>query len=856
MALRTAATTKFGDARVAVPQPVVNLPLQRAPVDQTAATAIGAFGVLGGEFRKGLLENQLESDFQEAGNIIQTLNDDRTVITRRFDGSVDFDLSQTDPHGDIDRASDAFQRITLGLDQGKISQERAAIEAEVILRKSIARAPAFADSFRKRAQEILGFNASGATMEALFLSGPGSSNSLTQADRDNIEANQLVKTGHFNNFEDALKAIVGKRAFEYNEAADKQQILFGDFSAAKIINKSGISAQKRINPIMNDAFAQISQTGLISNIDDFQQRFDLLKQNIKDEYTQVMLQSKLNYKPEHYDGMRAEVDRAVDANFAILQNKEIAQVLTKRRDILQRLMELDSYRLGEDLLFIGQFGPAMLDAFIEFRAQANGDPQVRERLMKENALFNTIGELIDSRKIAPTMVAIRQEQLRTQIDNPNSDVDEETAKEVVTFNSIRHISGSADPLTIDADIKALSDLDLPNMQLSMVGNTDYSYANSTPRAKALVVEEWTKANRAVRQPLGRIITNTNSLLGFNAETGEFELQFRQPELAEKVADAELAAQFAGGAPLTTRQLERFERARVPGPDARKELEVLNSIILPAMRDVNWRNEFGEHDPEVWANQLIQEVNAFALDEERIAGRLGEIGVPGSLRNLTLDQQTRLQTAMRTGDEDQVFDTLEEMGLGKFNQSTEGLIGLPLERLENGAAFLNTETNEVFMFENGKLRPAPKDLLPQVTIPVEVTEQVRAQIPKGRELIANKIANASIDKGIDPNLMLAISIIESELDPSAKNPGSTASGLFQNIAGNFKDFGPVGGDPFNAEDSILAGMNFMKFLQTQFDTQDEQILRWHDGQNSKGAASEAGADFVKKVQAILAELVES
>ena len=31
MALRTAATTKFGDARAAVPQPVVNLPLQRAP---------------------------------------------------------------------------------------------------------------------------------------------------------------------------------------------------------------------------------------------------------------------------------------------------------------------------------------------------------------------------------------------------------------------------------------------------------------------------------------------------------------------------------------------------------------------------------------------------------------------------------------------------------------------------------------------------------------------------------------------------------------------------------------------------------------------------------------------------------
>lgn len=853
MALRTAATTKFGDARAAVPQPVVNLPLQRAPVDQTAATAVGAFGVLGGEFRKGLLENELETNFQETGNIIQTLNDDRTVITRRFDGSVDIDISQSDPHGDIDKASAAFQSITLGLDQGKISQERAAIEAEVILRKSIARAPAFADTFRKRAQEILGFNASGATMEALFLSGPSASNSLTQADRDNIEANQLVKTGHFDTFEQALKAIVGKRAFEYNEAINKQQILFGDTSAAKVINKSGISAQRRLNPIMNDAFAQIAQTGFISNIDDFKQRFDILKDNIKDEYTQIMLQSKLSYKPEHYDAMRAEVDRAVDANFGILQNKEISAVLTKRRDVLQRLMELDSFRLGEDLLFIGQFGPAMLDAYIEFMAQANGDPQTRERLMKENSLYNTIGELLDSRKIAPTFVAIREEQLRTQIDNPNSIVDEETAKEVVKYNAIKHLSGSGDPITIDADIKALSDLDLPNMMLSLVGNTDYSYASTTPRGKATVTAEWKAANKAVRQPLGRIITNSNSLLGFNAETGKFELQLRQPGLQIKTSEAELATQFAGGAPLTPRELERFQRAKEPGPDAQAELEILNDVILPAMKDVNWRNDFGEPDPEAWADRLIVEVNSFALNEERIAGRLGETGVPGSLRNLTLDQQTRIQTALQSGNEGQVFDTLEEMGLGKFNQTTEGLIGLPLERLENGAAFLNTETNEVFMFENGKLRLAPKDLLPQVTLPIEVNEQVRAQIPKGRELIANKIAKASIDRGIDPNLMLAISIVESELDPNAKNPDSTASGLFQNIEGNFKDFGPVGGDPFNTEDSIVTGMNFMKLLQTLFDTEDEQILRWHDGQNSSGEASPKGKNFVKKVRAILDKL---
>lgn len=828
MALRTSATTKFGDARAAARDIAVNVPIDRAPVDQTGATAIGAFGQIGGKLRQSILEDKLLRDFQQTGNIIQTLNDDRTVVTKRFDGSTDIDISQSDPFGDIDKASDAFKSITLGLDQGKISQERAAIEAEVILRKSIARAPAFADDFRRRAQEILGFNASGATMEAIFLSGPGPGGSaLTQADRDNIEANQLVKTGHFATFEEALKAVVGARAFLLKEAANKEKIMFGEAAVSKIVADVGRSAQGRLNSTMLDAFAQIRRNGgLLEDLDSITSRFNGIQEDVIAEYTQIMLNSSASYQPEHYSEMRKEVARTVTANLGIIQNQDILQVLTKRQDILRKLNEIDAYRLSEDIMLMSVYGSKMVDDYLEFMAQANGDPQTRANLMRENKVFQFIGETLDARKIAPTFAAIRDKLLRPAIDSPSSPVDEETAKEVLKWNSLRHIVGANDPLSIDADIKGLAELDLPEMMLSLVGNVGYSYSNTTPDNRASVVQEWKKADNSVRQPLGRKLTNSQFLIGWDSEEGEFNIQHRNIELTEKVSFGTLGTQLAGAGTMSPAALAQFERARTPiTVDVKRELEILNDVLLPAMRDVNWRNEFGEPDPEAWADQLIQEVNSFALDEERRAGLLGETGPPGSLVNMTISQQVALNAAMSTGQSDSVFQVLEDMGLTKFNQTTEGQIGLPLERLEEGTAFINTETKEVFVFEKGKLVLAPKELIPEITDKEQVfntpTKLHERATPEKQALVLV----AAERYAIPANLALAMVQQESLFDSNALS-GKDARGLLQVTDIAAEDV--LGKSNFNDEDNLDTGFRFMAKLKQRFGTWELALAAYNGG----------------------------
>jgi hypothetical protein len=108
-----------------------------------------------------------------------------------------------------------------------------------------------------------------------------------------------------------------------------------------------------------------------------------------------------------------------------------------------------------------------------------------------------------------------------------------------------------------------------------------------------------------------------------------------------------------------------------------------------------------------------------------------------------------------------------------------------------------------------------------------------------------ITQAAAARGIDPRLALALALVESNLDPAAANPKSSALGLFQNTDANFIDFGN-GGDRTDPDVSIDAGMNFLEFLIKRFDGDlNEVLIRWHDGQNSEGESPE-GIKFREKV----------
>lgn len=89
-------------------------------------------------------------------------------------------------------------------------------------------------------------------------------------------------------------------------------------------------------------------------------------------------------------------------------------------------------------------------------------------------------------------------------------------------------------------------------------------------------------------------------------------------------------------------------------------------------------------------------------------------------------------------------------------------------------------------------------------PEQVTDQNVSQ-PQGWD-VAGYIRKEADKNGIDPEKALAIAYCESSFDPYAKNPNSTAKGVYQFLDGTWEWIG-ASGTPFNAEENIR---QFMKW----------------------------------------------
>lgn len=88
-----------------------------------------------------------------------------------------------------------------------------------------------------------------------------------------------------------------------------------------------------------------------------------------------------------------------------------------------------------------------------------------------------------------------------------------------------------------------------------------------------------------------------------------------------------------------------------------------------------------------------------------------------------------------------------------------------------------------------------------------------------EVIELKIRQEAEAQEVDPNLAVLIAYCESRLDPKAKNPNSTASGIFQFIRSTWNDslikIGlPLDTDVFDADLNIKTGVWFLKTSGTK------------------------------------------
>lgn len=97
------------------------------------------------------------------------------------------------------------------------------------------------------------------------------------------------------------------------------------------------------------------------------------------------------------------------------------------------------------------------------------------------------------------------------------------------------------------------------------------------------------------------------------------------------------------------------------------------------------------------------------------------------------------------------------------------------------------------------------IITDVYVPVDLCSLTVIECPY-EETIEDKIAKAAIQYGVDVETSLRIAMCESSLNPLARNPTSSASGLYAFTVGTWEYIGSPG-DRFNADDSIKAFMEW-------------------------------------------------
>lgn len=104
-----------------------------------------------------------------------------------------------------------------------------------------------------------------------------------------------------------------------------------------------------------------------------------------------------------------------------------------------------------------------------------------------------------------------------------------------------------------------------------------------------------------------------------------------------------------------------------------------------------------------------------------------------------------------------------------------------------------------------------------------------KLTDAQKQVAAQIVEIAQAKGFDPALLLSIANAESSFNALAKSSSSTATGVFQFIAGTRQRFGL--GDPLNVEQSTNAAIKYLTLLQKQFDSTKLAVAGFKSGEGT-------------------------
>ena len=104
-------------------------------------------------------------------------------------------------------------------------------------------------------------------------------------------------------------------------------------------------------------------------------------------------------------------------------------------------------------------------------------------------------------------------------------------------------------------------------------------------------------------------------------------------------------------------------------------------------------------------------------------------------------------------------------------------------------------------------------------------------------------------GIRPALFLALVQTESNFDPNARNPKSSAVGLCQLLTGTWRSLGIT--NPFDPTQNAAAGANYLKQQLTTFGTERLALAAYYDGPSAvkQHGPSTAGQQYADKILAL-------
>ena len=594
--------TTFSQARFSEVDANIKASQVTAPADTTTAQAIQAFGNVGGQIRQGLLARDLKGELRESGNIIGTIN--------AGEGAIQDAVRQ----GQIDPTTEKFQRLAAASEQGKISHQRAALEAEVLLRRSISMAPGFADQLRQTARDTLGFDPTAGALNSLFLSGPDDkSGRVTQEMKDLEEADQLVSTGYASNREQGLRMVVGARAAQLQDSMDAHRIKQGSVNAGRVVVMGANRANRAGNSVMLEAMTQIRNTGGIQDVEVLKNQLVALRERTKSDLENEMASSEdYLYQNESYNNMRTRIDEVFDSFDQMIDNEDHVKMLSRQQDLLESVIRIEGINLAPDLAIMATFGDHAVANYLELMAASrDGDPRILEELTMISPQYRFLSRLsVDAKELSPAIKAAAEKALGRAVES--GEVTQGAAEAAAKFDAIGVVSGKTPKWDVGRIIQNASDVGMSVTSLSTAAQTAGSHENSDPEARETVVTNFRNEHNRQAQLIAPALQQSGFQLGWDGD--RFIVQDPEDRNIARVSPLtgiSPTLRNMGAGPGGTR---RVENARAEQAGIMERVDFLNDTMAELMKGRGWAKEMGLTDVNAWATMFKDTVNQGAIVE--------------------------------------------------------------------------------------------------------------------------------------------------------------------------------------------------------------------------------------------------